>query len=135
MKALRIFLFCVMAIVLPVNTVLAQSLAHAKILAASHSVAGNAEQTALDHSHHPQAESEQHLHLHKGLFGKVSVHIHEPAKQNDCIKACQAMPSSMLAADSFAEPLPLAAILVGISLVTPAGVTVDPLEDPPKLRA
>ncbi|WP_348945522.1 hypothetical protein ABHF33_02720 [Chitinibacter sp. FCG-7] len=141
MTMLRFFFLCVMAFVLPVNTVLAQMPAHAKIAAAH----AQSIQPAHQHDHAAVSDSAAHHaapalksakpHLHHGLFGKVSAHTHEPAPQADCIKACQAMPGSMLVNALFVSPLPLNAVLVGIPVAALAGITVPPLEDPPKMRA
>jgi hypothetical protein len=131
MKMLRFFFFCVMTLVLPANTVLAQMPAHAKIAALSQHVAS----LAQDH-HAPEIKaSKASLHLHQGLFGQLKVHIHEPAPQTDCIKACQAMPGSILVDAMFISPQPLSAVLVSTELAALVGLTVSPLEDPPKLRA
>lgn len=133
MNILRLICLWVIAFVLPVNTVLAQLPAHTQMAtSAAH----------IDSSHHtehhqPMAESAQspELHVHHGLFGQTSVHVHEPAPPVDCAKACQVMSGSPLLAHAFIEPLPLSAILVAHSGAALRGVTVPPLEDPPKVRA
>lgn len=137
MKILRLFLFCVLAIVLPVNTVLAKLPALVKI-----------ESDHLTHVHAShqydevvasvtKTDSKPQLHLHLGLFGKLSVHVHEPipAITVDCIKACQVMPNSMLFDPQFAFPFPLTAVLVGVSQASLSSVILAPPEDPPRLRA
>ncbi|WP_157313899.1 hypothetical protein [Chitinibacter sp. GC72] len=143
---LRFFFLCVMAMVLPVNTVLAQMPAHAKIAAVQ---SASFQAVQAEHAQHhadniPAASASHHAapvkelteqHLHHGLFGKVSAHTHEPAPQADCIKACQAIPGSMLINALFVSPLPLNAVLVGMPVAALAGITVPPLEDPPKIRA
>ncbi len=135
MKAFRLFLFCVLAIVLPVNSVLAQVPAYAKMMSVN---------TPYESHQHDESgaglsktPSEDKLHVHQGLFGKASVHVHEPiaSVSTDCAKACQATPNSVLFDSGFTVPFPLVAILVDASCAALCSVTVAPLEDPPKFRA
>ena len=135
MNILRIFFFCLLAIVLPVNSVLAQVPVYAKIanVHTEHAPHQHAV-TVTDLSH---ALPGKQIHLHQGLFGKLSVHVHEPiaSVSIDCVNACQSMTNSVLFDSRFSVPFPLVAILVDASCATLCGVTVAPLEDPPKLRA
>ncbi len=133
MKILRLICWWVMAFVLPVNTVLAQMPAHTQMAVNSPHVGS----THHSDHHQPVLGSTQspELHVHHGLFGQTSIHVHEPAPPVDCAKACQVMSGSPLLAHAFIEPLPLSAILVAHSGAALRGVTVPPLEDPPKVRA
>jgi hypothetical protein len=130
MKKLRLFFFCVMAIVLPVNAVLANMPMPIKVESAH--AAHHHEEAA------PVADVEKpELHLHLGLFGKVSEHWHEPMPVTtvDCAKACQTMANSVLFDSQFALPIFLSSILVEIPHAALYSVTLAPPEDPPKFRA
>lgn len=134
MNQVRLFFFCVMAFVLPVNTVLARLPAPVK-MASVH--AAHHDQSHHQHENAASDEQKPQLHLHTGLFGKVSEHWHQPAAAMvvDCVKACQTMPNLAFFESPFALPLPLSAVLVEHPPVTLSSVTLAPLEDPPKLRA
>lgn len=129
---LRLFLLCVLAMVLPVNSVLAKLPAPAKI-EAMHS----------DHASHQQeiaaasvftADSKPQLHIHFGLFGQASKHVHEPiaATAIDCVKACQSMPNLMLFDAQLTHAFSLSAILVDALQAALYSITLAQLEDPPK---
>ncbi|QZA77285.1 hypothetical protein K4H28_13490 [Deefgea tanakiae] len=135
MKVLRLFFFCVLLVVLPVNSVLAQMPAYAKITSAYTDHAPHQhDETGADLSH---ALPDKQIHIHQGLFGKQSVHVHEPiaSVSIDCVNACQTMPNSVIFDSRFTVPFPLVAILVDASCATLFSVTLAPLEDPPKFRA
>ncbi|QKJ67108.1 hypothetical protein HQN60_10585 [Deefgea piscis] len=134
MKSLRLFFFCVLALVLPVNSVLAQMPAYAKIASAHTEHAAHQHDASAPHL--SQTPSSEQLHIHLGLFGQQSVHVHEPmpVTTTDCAKACQTSLNSILLDPLFAIPL-FSAILVDAAPATLCSVTLAPLEDPPKLRA
>ncbi len=135
MKVLRLFFFCVLVVVLPVNSVLAQMPAYAKITSAHTDHAPHQhDETGADLSH---ALPDKQMHIHHGLFGQQSVHVHEPmpVATADCAKACQTTTNPILFDSWLTETFPLSAILVDASLATLCSVTVAPLEYPPKLRA
>jgi len=137
MKVLRLFFFCVLVVVLPVNSVLAQMPAYGKITS-SHTEHAPHQYDEIDAGlNHALPDKQIQIHIHQGLFGKQSVHVHEPiaSVSIDCVNACQTMPNSVIFDSRFTVPFPLVAILVDASCATLFSVTLAPLEDPPKFRA
>ncbi|WP_410499054.1 hypothetical protein [Chitinibacter sp. S2-10] len=125
---LRFFFFCVMTIVLPVNTVLAQMPAHAA------QQSSHRHQAASHSDSLSPASAHSTVHLHQGLFGQLQEHLHDTVPQNDCIKACQAMPSSALIGLSFTALVPISAVFVCQPVTALASLSISPLEDPPRSR-
>ncbi|QLG86916.1 hypothetical protein HQ393_00920 [Chitinibacter bivalviorum] len=131
MKPLRAILLILMCIAIPFNAAFAQL----QLGTQQGTVPPVAQADCHSTPQHQVRNACSEPHLHHGLFQQSQLHMHSDLSKPDCIKACQAMPTSVIFSSTAIISTPFHAVLTAPAVIAFSSLSISPLEDPPRFTA